>query len=333
MAERVSAIRGNVRRLVTAPTGRPCSTIAATTSATPAFPSPSIHKEEWRSRTTCRTTNTSTRCDRGCGPAAVSCWPTASMLTNRRGLRPSGSRAPAKRRSRPGPVPPPSPRPPPPSRPSASRWTSSFTSSPNRPHRRSTIGPEPSWAGSFARPCWTWPVPRPESKPTSSAVRMCGVFMGRKPYAFLNYQWEDGELVEEFVNKSLCFGIFASTSTNFFTGVAYENHPQGYLRDEKLLAWYVPLVRRLSQAGWEPGARCGRQRPGRLLREVRQRRYGLFHALQRLEDQDRLHDGHRPWIAGIFSRFRSPGRDRQEGQAGGPARAACVLIWSRNEPT
>lgn len=82
------------------------------------------------------------------------------------------------------------------------------------------------------------------------------VFMGRKPYAFLNYHWEDAALVEEFVNKSLCFGIFASTSTNFFSGVQYEDHPQGYLRDKQLLDWYVPLVRRLSQAGWEPVRRA-----------------------------------------------------------------------------
>ena len=78
------------------------------------------------------------------------------------------------------------------------------------------------------------------------------VFMGKKQYAFLNYAWQDGAKVEEFVNKSLCYGIFASTSTNFFSGVHYEDHPNGYLRDKKLLDWYVPLVRRLSRAGWEP---------------------------------------------------------------------------------
>ena len=78
------------------------------------------------------------------------------------------------------------------------------------------------------------------------------VFMGKKHYAFLNYSWDDAAQVEEFVNKSLCYGIFASTSTNFFSGVQYENRPNGYLRDKKLLDWYVPLVRTLSRAGWEP---------------------------------------------------------------------------------
>jgi hypothetical protein len=81
------------------------------------------------------------------------------------------------------------------------------------------------------------------------------VLMGKKHFAYLNYHWEDAAKVEEFVNKSLCFAIFASTSSNFFTDTEYENHPHGYLRDKKLLDWFVPLVRQLSRAGWEP-ARC-----------------------------------------------------------------------------
>ena len=78
------------------------------------------------------------------------------------------------------------------------------------------------------------------------------VLLGRKQFAFLNYHWDDAAKVEEFVNKSLCYGIFASTSANFFSGVEYENHPQGYLRDKPLLDWFVPLARQLSRAGWEP---------------------------------------------------------------------------------
>jgi hypothetical protein len=91
---------------------------------------------------------------------------------------------------------------------------------------------------------------------TVQRCRDVRVFMGRKHYAFLSYHWEDAEKVEEFVNKSLCFGIFASNSTNFFTGVQYENHPNGYLRDKELLDWYIPLVRKLFRAGWEPVRDC-----------------------------------------------------------------------------
>ncbi len=78
------------------------------------------------------------------------------------------------------------------------------------------------------------------------------VLMGRKHFAFLNYHWEDRDQVEEFVNKSLGHGIFASNSSNFFTDTKYEDHPNGYLRDQRLLEWYVPLVRQVSRAGWEP---------------------------------------------------------------------------------
>lgn len=90
------------------------------------------------------------------------------------------------------------------------------------------------------------------SKATVEQNQDCRTLLGPKQFAFLNYQWEDGAKVQEFVNKSLCFGIFASTTTNFFSGDLYESHPNGYLRDKPLLDWYVPLVRRLSQAGWEP---------------------------------------------------------------------------------
>jgi hypothetical protein len=89
-------------------------------------------------------------------------------------------------------------------------------------------------------------------KSTIQQCRDVRVLMGKKPYVFINYYWDDAAKVEEFINRSLSFGIFASNSTNFFTGVEYENHPQGYLRDKPLLDWFVPLVRMLSAAGWQP---------------------------------------------------------------------------------
>lgn len=89
-------------------------------------------------------------------------------------------------------------------------------------------------------------------KATLQQCRDVRVLLGRKPYAFLNYHWEDQAKINEFVNRCLSYGIFASTSTNFFSGVIYETNPNGYLRDKPLLDWYVPLVRTLTKAGWEP---------------------------------------------------------------------------------
>jgi hypothetical protein len=76
-------------------------------------------------------------------------------------------------------------------------------------------------------------------------------FMGKKPYAYLNYYWEDENQVETFVNKSLCYGIFAG-NTKSLTGDSYYDNPYGYTRDKRLYDWYLPLVRKLTQAGWEP---------------------------------------------------------------------------------
>lgn len=78
------------------------------------------------------------------------------------------------------------------------------------------------------------------------------VIMGPKPYAFLNYHWENGTEVTEWINRCLGFGIYASSNTNWNTGVQYEIAANGYLRDKPLLDWYVPLVRRLTAAGWQP---------------------------------------------------------------------------------
>ena len=87
---------------------------------------------------------------------------------------------------------------------------------------------------------------------TISRCQDVRVFMGRKHYAFLNYHWEDPAKVSEYFNKALAYAIFATCSRNFMTGVEYENHPNGYLRDKELIDWFVPLARLLSRAGWEP---------------------------------------------------------------------------------
>jgi hypothetical protein len=87
--------------------------------------------------------------------------------------------------------------------------------------------------------------------PTLERCQDVRCFMGKKPYAFQNYYWKKGEQVEAFVNKSLCYGIFAGNTTSL-DGESYINNPKGYLRDKELFDWYVPLARKLSLAGWEP---------------------------------------------------------------------------------
>lgn len=73
--------------------------------------------------------------------------------------------------------------------------------------------------------------------------------MGPKPYLLLNYYWTNAEKVETYLNQALCYDVFA---TNSNLSSDYAGDPQGYARDRKLYDWFVPLVRTLSKAGWQP---------------------------------------------------------------------------------
>jgi hypothetical protein len=78
---------------------------------------------------------------------------------------------------------------------------------------------------------------------------------GRKPYCFLmNTVFEDfpKEKVELYMKRSLAYGMFPG----FFSHNASEGHyfsrPELYERDRELFRKYVPLCRRLAEAGWQP---------------------------------------------------------------------------------
>ena len=90
--------------------------------------------------------------------------------------------------------------------------------------------------------------------------------MGPKPYLLLNYHWTDAAKVETYLNEALCYDVFAVNSN--LTG-DYASDPQGYARDRKLFDWFVPLVRRLSKAGWQPVTHATSLTPG-----LRFERYG-----------------------------------------------------------
>jgi len=87
---------------------------------------------------------------------------------------------------------------------------------------------------------------------TTELCRQIRTTMGKKPYAFLNYHWENAAVVEAFLNRCLCYAIFGSNTRNPFTGDDYLENPQGYQRDKQLLDWYIPKAQLLSRAGWEP---------------------------------------------------------------------------------
>ena len=76
-----------------------------------------------------------------------------------------------------------------------------------------------------------------------------------KPYCFLmNSEFENfsHELVERYMRRALAYGMFPG----FFSHNASEGHyfsrPELYDRDRDLFQRYVPLCRRVAEAGWEP---------------------------------------------------------------------------------
>ena len=80
-----------------------------------------------------------------------------------------------------------------------------------------------------------------------------------KPFCFLmNTRFEDfsHELVERYMKRSLAYGMFPG----FFSHNASEGHyftrPDLYNRDRPLFKKYVPLCRRVAEAGWEPVTRA-----------------------------------------------------------------------------
>lgn len=105
------------------------------------------------------------------------------------------------------------------------------------------------------------------STPSQERWEFYRTAMGRKPYLILKYHWEKPDNVQAVFNQALCYGVFVTNSNGL--GKVYWTDPNGYARDKALYAWYVPLVRTLSKAGWQPVTHASSPTEG-----VRFERYG-----------------------------------------------------------
>jgi hypothetical protein len=81
-----------------------------------------------------------------------------------------------------------------------------------------------------------------------------------KPFCFLmNTEFErfPPELVERYMQRSLAYGMFPGFFSHNASQGHYFTRPELYNRDRPLFKKYVPLCRRVAEAGWEPitGAR------------------------------------------------------------------------------
>ncbi len=121
--------------------------------------------------------------------------------------------------------------------------------------------------GAPTRLCWLCPMlqvlgtetnwnPGGRWRPMSDADLLYRRAMSKgKPYCFLmNTEFErfGPELVEKYMKRCLAYGMFPG----FFSHNASEGHyfrrPELYERDRPLFKKYVPLCKRVAEAGWEP---------------------------------------------------------------------------------
>ena len=84
------------------------------------------------------------------------------------------------------------------------------------------------------------------------------IMSGKKPYAIMAYGNKDGEdrLFPAYVRRVTAFGIFPSAGTHFYTAAAVQSPSQ------ELHRYYLPLVQKLNEAGWEPVTGVAGVRPG-----------------------------------------------------------------------
>ncbi len=76
-----------------------------------------------------------------------------------------------------------------------------------------------------------------------------------KPFCFLmNTRFEDfsHELVEKYMKRCLAYGMFPGFFSANAAGGHYFTRPELYNRDRALFQRYVPLCKRVAEAGWEP---------------------------------------------------------------------------------
>ncbi len=84
---------------------------------------------------------------------------------------------------------------------------------------------------------------------------------GQKPYLLLmntDYNKFNTNFVERYFQQSLFYGLFPSMFSHNASENPYWQNPAWYNRDRPLFKKYLPLIKRVAEAGWQPitGARC-----------------------------------------------------------------------------
>ncbi len=77
----------------------------------------------------------------------------------------------------------------------------------------------------------------------------------QKPYLFLmntRFEFFPPYLVEKYFQRSLFYGMFPSMFSHNASEDPYWQSPELYNRDRHLFKKYIPLIKKIAEAGWEP---------------------------------------------------------------------------------
>jgi len=77
----------------------------------------------------------------------------------------------------------------------------------------------------------------------------------QKPYLFLmntNYDKLTPELVEKYFQRSLFYGMYPSMFSHNASENPYWRAPKWYNRDRHIFKRYIPIIKKVAEAGWEP---------------------------------------------------------------------------------
>ncbi len=93
-------------------------------------------------------------------------------------------------------------------------------------------------------------------QPASPAqMNLWRTLSGRKPYLLLmntDYDQLKPELVELYFQRSLALGLFPGMFSHNAADNPYWKNPAWYNRDRPLFKKYIPLIKKIAEAGWEP---------------------------------------------------------------------------------
>lgn len=101
--------------------------------------------------------------------------------------------------------------------------------------------------------------------PADAQMSLWRTMSGGKPYLLLmntDYNTFTPDLVERYFQRSLFYGMWPGMFSHNAADNPYWQNPKWYNRDRPLFKKYVPLIRYVAEAGWQPvtGATCDNER-------------------------------------------------------------------------